>query len=117
MDARIGGGYRMSSTNFSTGSSHSFSVRYTELVAGQRIRHTDTFDDPNLPGEMRVSIDLKAVICGTELVVLQEEIPSSISVEFCYLAGRNPLKCWRASSNRIFLIMADGSLKLFLSAA
>ena len=59
MDARIGGGYRMSSTNFSTGSSHSFSVRYTELVAGQRIRHTDTFDDPNLPGEMRVSIDLR----------------------------------------------------------
>ena len=92
MDARIGGGYRMSSTNFSTGSSHSFSVRYTELVAGQRIRHTDTFDDPNLPGEMRVSIDLKAVICGTELVVLQEEIPSSIPVEFCYLGWQESLK-------------------------
>jgi len=92
MDARIGGGYKMSFTNFGTGSSHSFSVRYTELVPGQRIRHTDTFDDPNLPGEMLVSIDFKAVACGTELDIVQEGIPASIPVEFCYLGWQESLK-------------------------
>jgi uncharacterized protein YndB with AHSA1/START domain len=92
MDARVGGGYRMSFTNFSTGSSHSFSVRYIELVVDQCIRHTDTFDDPNLPGEMLVSIDLKAVACGTDLKILQEEIPPSIPIEFCYLGWQESLK-------------------------
>ncbi len=91
MDAHVGGGYRMSFTNFSTGSSHSFTAKYTELVASQRIRHTDKFDDPNLPGEMRVSIDLKSVVCGTELTILQEGIPSAIPVELCYLGWQESL--------------------------
>lgn len=92
MDAQVGGGYRMSFTNFSTGGTHSFTVKYTELVASQRIRHTDTFDDPNLPGEMIVSIDLKAVVCGTELVILQEGVPSAIPVELCYLGWQESLE-------------------------
>jgi uncharacterized protein YndB with AHSA1/START domain len=92
MDAQIGGSYHMSFTNFSTGSSHSFTAKYTELVPGQRIRHTDQFDDPNMPGEMQVSIDLKSVVCGTELVILQEGIPSAIPVELCYLGWQESLK-------------------------
>lgn len=92
MDAQVGGGYRMSFTNFSTGSSHTFTAKYTELVASQRIRHTDKFDDPDLPGEMLVSIDLKSVVCGTELAVLQEGIPSAIPVELCYLGWQESLK-------------------------
>jgi uncharacterized protein YndB with AHSA1/START domain len=92
MDATVGGGYRMSFTNFSTGSSHSFTVKYTELVPGERIRHTDRFDDPNLPGEMQVSIDLRAVACGTELNITQEGIPESIPAEFCYLGWQESLK-------------------------
>jgi uncharacterized protein YndB with AHSA1/START domain len=92
MDASVGGGYRMSFTNFSTGSSHSFTVKYTELVAGERIRHTDRFDDPNLPGEMQVSIDLRAVACGTELNIIQEGIPASIPQEFCYLGWQESLE-------------------------
>jgi uncharacterized protein YndB with AHSA1/START domain len=92
MDASVGGGYRMSFTNFSTGSSHSFTVKYTELVPGERIRHTDRFDDPNLPGEMQVSIDLRAVACGTELNITQEGIPDSIPEEFCYLGWQESLE-------------------------
>jgi uncharacterized protein YndB with AHSA1/START domain len=92
MDASVGGGYRMSFTNFSTGSSHSFTVKYTELVPGDRIRHTDKFDDPNLPGEMQVSIDLRAVACGTELNITQEGIPESIPEEFCYLGWQESLE-------------------------
>ena len=92
IDVRVGGGYRMSFTNFSTGSSHSFAVTYTELVSGVRIRHTDRFDDPKLPGEMLVSIDLKSVACGTELNIVQEGIPSAIPVEFCYLGWQESLK-------------------------
>jgi uncharacterized protein YndB with AHSA1/START domain len=92
MDANVGGGYRMSFTNFSTGSSHSFTVKYTELVPGERIRHTDRFDDPNLPGEMQVSIDLRAVACGTELNITQEGIPESIPEEFCYLGWQESLE-------------------------
>jgi uncharacterized protein YndB with AHSA1/START domain len=91
MDASVGGGYRMSFTNFGTGSSHSFTVKYTELVPGNRIRHTDQFDDPNLPGEMHVSIDLRAVACGTELNIIQEGIPASIPEEFCYLGWQESL--------------------------
>jgi uncharacterized protein YndB with AHSA1/START domain len=82
----------MSFTNFSTGSSHSFTVKYTELVSGVRIRHTDRFDDPKLPGEMLVSIDLRSVACGTELNIVQEGIPSAIPVEFCYLGWQESLK-------------------------
>jgi uncharacterized protein YndB with AHSA1/START domain len=92
MDPSVGGGYRMSFTNFSTGSSHSFTVKYTELVPGERIRHTDRFDDPNLPGEMQVSIDLRAVACGTELNITQEGIPESIPEEFCYLGWQESLE-------------------------
>lgn len=85
MDARVGGGYRMTFTNFRTGNSHSFSARYTELVAGERICHIDKFDDPNLPGEMHVSVNLKSVSCGTEIDIQQTGIPSAIPLEFCYL--------------------------------
>ena len=92
MDARVGGGYRMSFTNFGTGSSHAFSVRYLELVADEFIRHADRFDDPNLPGEMMVTIALKPVACGTELSVTQEGIPSAIPVEFCYLGWQESLQ-------------------------
>lgn len=92
IDVRVGGGYRMSFTNFGTGSSHSFTVKYTELVSGVRIRHTDQFDDPNLPGEMLVSIDLKTVAGGTELNIVQQGIPSAIPVELCYLGWQESLK-------------------------
>ena len=91
MDAKVGGGYRMSFTNFSTGSSHSFSVKYIELKPGELIRHTDTFDDPNLPGEMKVAVSLKAVMCGTELSIVQEGIPNAIPTEFCYLGWQESL--------------------------
>lgn len=82
----------MSFTNFGTGNSHSFTVTYTELVPGKRIRHTDQFDDPNLQGEMAVSIDLKAVSCGTELRVVQDGIPPAIPVELCYLGWQESLE-------------------------
>ena len=85
LDARVGGTYRMSFTNFSSGGSHSFGGEYLELVPNERIVHTDRFDDPNLPGEMRTTITLKAVFCGTDLSVLQEGIPSAIPPEACYL--------------------------------
>ena len=91
MEARVGGGYHMSFTNFGTGSSHSFSATYTELVPNELIRHTDRFDSPGLPGEMQVTISLKAVACGTELQVVQEGIPATIPVEFCYLGWQESL--------------------------
>lgn len=92
IEVGVGGGYRMSFTNFGTGNSHSFTVTYTELVPGKRIRHTDQFDDPNLQGEMAVSIDLKAVSCGTELRVVQDGIPPAIPVELCYLGWQESLE-------------------------
>ncbi|ROH89432.1 polyketide cyclase [Stagnimonas aquatica] len=92
MDARVGGGYRMSFTNLGTGSSHAFSVRYTELKPGELIRHTDRFDDPNLPGEMLVTVRLRAVACGTELSITQEGIPDAIPTEFCYLGWQESLQ-------------------------
>src|SRR5881275_2800143 len=85
MDARVGGGYRMSFTNFSTGKGHSFGGKYLELVPSKRIRYADRFDDPNLPGEMQVSITLREVLCGTDIEIVQEGIPSAIPVEMCYL--------------------------------
>src|SRR5437764_5163823 len=91
MDARVGGGYRMSFTNFGTGKSHSFGGRYVELKPHELIRYTDRFDDPNLPGEMRVTIALRKVACGTELTVVQEGIPAAIPVEFCYLGWQESL--------------------------
>jgi uncharacterized protein YndB with AHSA1/START domain len=91
VDARVGGTFRMSFTNFSTGSSHSFGGEYLELVPGERIVHTDKFDDPNLPGEMRVTVSLKQVSCGTELNIVQEGIPDVIPVEACYLGWQESL--------------------------
>lgn len=91
MDVRTGGGYRMSFTNFGTGDSHSFTVSFVELVPGKRIRHTDRFDDENLPGEMTVTIDLKTVSCGTELNIVQEGIPAVIPEEMCYLGWQESL--------------------------
>ena len=91
MDARVGGGYRMSFTNFSTGKSHSFGGKYIELTPHERIRHTDRFDDPNLPGEMQVTITLRKVVCGTELSIVQEGVPSVIPVEMCYLGWQESL--------------------------
>lgn len=92
MDLREGGGYRMSFTNFGTGSSHSFTVEYIELLANQRIRHTDRFDDEDLPGEMQITIDFKAVSCGTEVQIVQAGIPSLIPVENCYLGWQESLE-------------------------
>jgi uncharacterized protein YndB with AHSA1/START domain len=91
IDARVGGGYRMSFTNFGTGSAHSFSAKYVELVPHERIRHTDRFDDPNLPGEMNVTITFRPVLCGTELSIVQEGIPAAIPVEMCYLGWQESL--------------------------
>jgi len=92
IDVRVGGRYRMSFTNFSRGQSHSFGGEYLELVPGERIVHTDSFDDPNLPGEMRVTITFKAVSCGTEMNVVQEGIPAVIPTEACYLGWQESLQ-------------------------
>jgi uncharacterized protein YndB with AHSA1/START domain len=91
MDARVGGGYRMSFTNFSTGSGHSFGGRYLELVPGERIVHTDAFDDPNLPGEMRVTVELTAVSGGTDLAITQAGVPAAIPAEACHLGWQESL--------------------------
>jgi len=91
LDARVGGGYRMSFTNFTTGGSHSFGGKYLELVPGERLVYTDKFDDPNLPGEMRTTIALKKVSVGTELTVVQEGIPDVIPAEACYLGWQESL--------------------------
>lgn len=92
MDARVGGGHRMSFTNLSTGSSHAFGGTYVELVPGERIRYTDRFDDPGLPGEMRVTISLRAVAGGTELSIVQEGIPAVIPTEMCHLGWQESLQ-------------------------
>src|SRR5437667_1292368 len=81
MDARVGGGYRMSFTNFGTGKSHSFGGKYLELTPHERIRHTDKFDDPNLPGEMQVTITFRKVSCGTDMEIVQAGVPEMIPIE------------------------------------
>ena len=91
LDAKVGGTYKMSFTNFSTGNGHTFGGEYLELVPNERIRHTDMFDDPNLPGEMRTTISFKQVFCGTELNVVQEGIPEAIPLEACYLGWQQSL--------------------------
>ena len=91
LDAKVGGTYKMSFTNFSTGKSHSFGGEYLELVPHERIRHTDRFDDPNLPGEMQTTITLKKVSCGTELNVVQEGVPEMIPAEACYVGWQESL--------------------------
>ncbi len=91
LKAEVGGTYKMSFTNFGSVHSHSFGGEYLELVPNERIRHTDKFDDPNLPGEMITTVKLKRVFCGTELNVVQEGIPSAIPVEACYLGWQESL--------------------------
>ena len=91
MDARVGGSYKMSFTNFGTGSSHSFGGTYLELKPGELIRYNDQFEDPNLPGQMLVTVVLKAVACGTDISIVQEGIPDAIPTEFCYLGWQESL--------------------------
>ena len=94
-DAKVGGGFKMSFRNFTTGQSHSFCGKYLELTPGKRVRYTDKFDDPNLPGEMTVTVDIKQVSMGTELNVMQEGIPDAIPVEACYLGWQESLRILR----------------------
>lgn len=91
LDARVGGAYRMSFTNFGTGESHTFGGTFLELVPNECIRHTDQFDDPNLPGEMRTTITLRAAPCGTEVHIVQEGIPEVIPTDACYLGWQESL--------------------------
>jgi uncharacterized protein YndB with AHSA1/START domain len=91
MDARVGGTFRMSFENFSTGGGHSFGGEYLELVPGALIRYTDKFDDPNLPGVIEVTIALKPVLCGTEIHITQSGLPAVIPVEMCYLGWQESL--------------------------
>lgn len=101
MDARVGGTFRMSFHNFSTGHGHAFGGEYLELVPNERIKYTNKFDDPNLPGQMEVQVSLKAVICGTELSAVQSGIPAMIPLEMCYLG-------WQESLAQLaFLVEAD----------
>lgn len=91
LEAKVGGTYKMSFTNFTTGKSHSFGGSYLELKPNELIRHTDVFDDPNLPGEIVVTIRLQEVLCGTELSITQEGIPAMIPVEMCYMGWQESL--------------------------
>jgi uncharacterized protein YndB with AHSA1/START domain len=91
MDARVGGTFRMSFTNFGTGHGHSFGGEYRELKPNELIRYTDKFDDPNLPGEMQTTVTLKPVMCGTEVSIVQEGLPAAIPVEMCYLGWQESL--------------------------
>ena len=91
VDAKVGGTYKMSFTNFTSGHAHSFGGEFLELVPDERIRHSDRFDDPNLPGEMQTTVSLKKVSIGTELTIVQEGIPSAIPAEACYLGWQESL--------------------------
>jgi len=92
LDARVGGSHKASFTNFSTGHSHSFGGSYVELVPGERLRYTDKFDDPNLPGELQVTVTMKKVSVGTELNIVQEGVPDVIPAEACYLGWQESLQ-------------------------
>jgi uncharacterized protein YndB with AHSA1/START domain len=92
LDARVGGTYKMSFTSLATGRSHSFGGEYLELVPHERIRHTDRFDDPSLPGVMQITVSLERVSCGTDLNVVQEGIPEAIPLEACYLGWQESLE-------------------------
>jgi uncharacterized protein YndB with AHSA1/START domain len=92
MDAKVGGGFKMSFRNFTTGQSHSFGGEYVELVPNERLRYTDRFDDPNLSGTLTVTVKLKKVMMGTELNVVQDGIPDAIPVEACYLGWQQSLE-------------------------
>lgn len=91
LDARVGGSFRVSFTNFTTEQSFSFGGEYLDVVPNERLRYTDTFDDPNLPGVMQTTVEFRAVSCGTELTVVQEGIPEAIPVEMCYLGWQESL--------------------------
>lgn len=91
MNAYVGGTYRMSFTNFTTGKSHSFGGKYLELIPNRYIKYVDKFDDPNLPGEMLVTVELAEVICGTDMQITQSGIPDLIPVEMCYLGWQESL--------------------------
>lgn len=91
LNAAVGGTFQMSFTNFSTGNGHSFGGEYLELVPSEKLRYTDKFDDPNLPGEMVVTIELKKVLCGTEVNIMQTGIPSLIPLEMCYLGWQESM--------------------------
>jgi uncharacterized protein YndB with AHSA1/START domain len=91
IDAKVGGRHKMSFTNFTSGKSHSFGGIYLELEPNERIRYTDKFDDPNMPGEMQVTVTLNEVMCGTDLQVVQEGVPAMIPVEMCYLGWQESL--------------------------
>ena len=91
LDAKVGGTYRMSFTNFTTGQSHSFGGEYLELVPNRRIRHTDKFDDPSLPGVMETTVSLEEVFCGTEVHIVQEGVPDEIPPQACYLGWQESL--------------------------
>lgn len=91
MDAKIGGTYKMSFTNFTTGTSHSFGGEYLEIKANELIKYTDQFDDPNIPGQMITTIEFKKVLCGTEIFATQEGIPDAIPTEMCYLGWQESL--------------------------
>ena len=91
MDAKVGGSFKMSFTNFSTGKIHSFGGTYLDLTPHERIRYAEKFDDPNLPGEMQTTITLKKVLCGTEVTIVQEGIPAAIPAEMCYLGWQESL--------------------------
>jgi uncharacterized protein YndB with AHSA1/START domain len=91
MDAKVGGTFKMSFTNFTTGHAHSFGGEYLELILNEKLRYTDKFDDPNLPGAMQVTVSLKQVVCGTEVNIVQEGIPEMIPVEMCYLGWQESL--------------------------
>jgi uncharacterized protein YndB with AHSA1/START domain len=92
LDAKVGGTHKMSFRNFTTGGSHSFGGQYLELVPGKRLRYTDKFDDPNLPGEMQVTVELKQVSVGTDVSIVQEGIPDLIPAEACYLGWQESLR-------------------------
>lgn len=91
IDARVGGTFRMAFTNFGTGHSHAFGGTYLELIPGELLRYTDTFEDPNLPGELQVTVVLRQVLCGTEVSITQAGIPEVIPVEMCYLGWQESL--------------------------
>jgi uncharacterized protein YndB with AHSA1/START domain len=91
LDVKIGGKYKMSFTNFTTGNSHSFGGEYLEITPNKFLKYTDEFDDPNLPGQMTTTIELRKVSCGTEIIATQEGIPEAIPVEMCYLGWQESL--------------------------
>ena len=91
LDPKVGGTHKMSFTNFTTGNGHSFGGTYLELVPGEKLRYTDKFDDPNLPGEMQVTVNLKKVLCGTEVNIEQAGVPAVIPAEMCYLGWQESL--------------------------